>query len=162
MVMFSGLVCVGMLTAFGSCTGTVLVITGIVIRKMISSTSMTSTNGVVLMVAIALCSPEAGPTLIDIAGYSGLLAERRGLGRCRTGPTGHSRAGVDAHATHQIGMQIAREVPHHVLQHLGAAEQQVVAPYRWHRDEQTERRHDERRAHGAGHLVDARLAGKAD
>ena len=51
MVMFSGLVWVGMLTAFGTCTGTVLVITGMVIRKMISSTSMTSTSGVVLMLA---------------------------------------------------------------------------------------------------------------
>src|SRR6516164_1630783 len=63
MVMFSGLVWVGMLTAFGSCTGTVLVITGMVIRKMMSSTSITSTSGVVLMLAIA---PPASslPTLI--------------------------------------------------------------------------------------------------
>ena len=53
-VMFSGLVCVGMLTAFGRSTFTVLLITGIVMRKMMSSTSITSTSGVVLMLAIAL------------------------------------------------------------------------------------------------------------
>src|SRR5215472_18471446 len=64
MVMFSGLVWVGMLTAFGSVTGTVLVITGIVIRKMMSSTSITSTSGVVLMLAIA--PPSSPPTFIAI------------------------------------------------------------------------------------------------
>ena len=57
--MFSGLVCVGMLTALGRSTFTVLVITGIVIRKMMSSTSMTSTSGVVLIVAI-IDAPLAG------------------------------------------------------------------------------------------------------
>jgi hypothetical protein len=66
-VMFSGLVCVAMLAAFGSDTLTVLVITGIVIRKMISSTSITSTRGVVLIVEIAPSSDSCSdPTLIDM------------------------------------------------------------------------------------------------
>src|SRR5262249_52055144 len=76
MVMFSGLVWVGMLTAFGSSTFTVLLITGMVIRKMISSTSMTSTSGVVLMEAIAPPSSWL-PTLIAIAGYSSSAAAGR-------------------------------------------------------------------------------------
>ena len=51
MMMFSGLVWVGWFTSCGSATGIVCVTTGMVIRKMISSTSMTSTSGVVLIVA---------------------------------------------------------------------------------------------------------------
>src|SRR5215469_12341986 len=118
MVMFSGLVWVGMLTAFGSCTGTVLVITGMVIRKMMSSTSITSTNGVVLMLAIAPPSSPL-PTLIAMLDPHDeaathhrkvpvLLGDRGGLGRGRTCT---AQAGVGAHArtAHQIGMQIARK-----------------------------------------------------
>src|SRR5215471_6286468 len=76
-VMFSGFVCVGMLTAFGSSTLTVLLITGIVIRKMISNTNMTSTRGVVLMVAmIAGSEPEEDPTLIAMNFYSWCAARR--------------------------------------------------------------------------------------
>src|ERR1700724_3173376 len=112
MVMFSGLVWVGMLTAFGRSTFTVLVITGIVIRKMMSSTSITSTSGVVLIEAIA--PPSSPPTLIAMIGYSSnarrrevrgarrasryagmrthLLVERRSLGRGRTHSTAlHAR-----------------------------------------------------------------------
>ena len=58
--MFSGLVCVGRLRSFGSSSCTLCVTTGMVIRKMISSTSITSTSGVVLMVAfISSSSPSA-------------------------------------------------------------------------------------------------------
>src|SRR5579863_7878637 len=84
MVMFSGLVWVGMLTAFGRSTFTVLLITGMVIRKMMSSTSITSTSGVVLMLAIA--PPDSCPTLIammDPRAALGLFAERRRLGNRR-------------------------------------------------------------------------------
>src|SRR5579862_3908057 len=177
MVMFSGLVCVGILTAFGSSSGTVLVITGIVMRKMMSSTSITSTSGVVLMVAIMPPPPSGSPTCMDIFSYSlradsardrsrglpkpafGSLAERRGLGssRART-----ARRTLDLHAANQIGMQVAGEVPQRVLQHLVTAEQPVVAPHRGHRHEQAERRHDERLTDRSRHLVDARLAGDAD
>src|SRR6202000_2559255 len=66
-VMFSGFVCVGMFTALGKSTFTVLLITGIVIRKMMSNTNMTSTRGVVLMLAITPgSSPDPDPTLIAI------------------------------------------------------------------------------------------------
>ena len=41
--------------------------TGIVIRKMISSTSITSTSGVVLMVETTSSSPSGLPTFIDTA-----------------------------------------------------------------------------------------------
>src|SRR5882762_258767 len=65
-VMFSGLVCVGMLTAFGRSTGTLLLMTGIVTRKMMSNTNMTSTSGVVLILDITPCSSEEPPTFIAI------------------------------------------------------------------------------------------------
>src|SRR2546429_1206373 len=132
--MFSGLVWVGMLTAFGRATGTVLVITGIVMRKMMSSTSITSTSGVVLIVAMTLGSspPETGPTLIAIFALLSSLGARR-LGRtpgepevllaqrrrrrCRRTGTTHLVA-ADACAADEIGMQIAREVPQSILRGL--------------------------------------------
>src|SRR6201996_5865502 len=83
-VMFSGLVWVGMLTAFGNCTGTVLLMTGIVMRKMISSTNMTSTRGVVLMLFITACSSPELPTLIAILGI--LVGRAR---HTRRWPAGH-------------------------------------------------------------------------
>jgi hypothetical protein len=44
-----------------------VVTTGIVIRKMISRTSITSTSGVVLIAeTISSSSPSEGPTLIDM------------------------------------------------------------------------------------------------
>src|SRR6516225_8143304 len=145
MVMFSGLVCVGMLTAFGSCTGTVLVITGMVIRKMMRSTSITSTSGVVLMLAIAPPSSPP-PTFIAIfrssrAAPQGTnrgarrhpvlslaqpltcercatrsLGDRRCLGGSRPHAASHRGTAVDAGAAHQIGVQVAREVPQRLLQ----------------------------------------------
>src|SRR2546429_221807 len=176
--MFSGLVWVGMLTAFGRATGTVLVITGIVMRKMMSSTSITSTSGVVLIVAMTLGSspPATGPTLIAIFALLSSLGARR-LGRtpgepevllaqrrrrrCRRTGTTHLVA-ADACAADEIGMQIAREVPQSILQGLVAAEQPVVAHDRGDRDEQADGRHDERLADRACDLVDARLARDAD
>jgi hypothetical protein len=47
--MFSGLVLVASLRTLGNSTGTVCVITGMVIMKTMSSTNITSTSGVVLM-----------------------------------------------------------------------------------------------------------------
>src|SRR5690242_2816799 len=128
--MFSGFVCVGMLTALGSTTGTFLLITGIVIRKMISSTSMTSTSGVVLMAAMTVCSSsEPGPTLIDInqclAKLGSLLAYRRGRGR--RGPGATHLVAADARAADQIGMQVAGKVPERVLQALVTSEEPVVS-----------------------------------
>src|SRR5437763_12717284 len=163
MVMFSGLVCVGMLAAFGMGTFTVCVISGIRTRKMMSSTSITSTSGVVLMVAITLTSPPPPePTLMAMAsppsaGVS--LADRRRLGAGRPRPAAFA---ADSGSAHQVGMQVGGKVPQRVLEDLVATEQPVVTHDRGHRDEQPDRRHDERLADGAGHLVDARLPGAAD
>src|ERR1035437_8304077 len=49
---FSGFVTVTILRYGGSLSGTSIAATGIVTRKMISRTSITSTNGVVLMVVL--------------------------------------------------------------------------------------------------------------
>ncbi len=67
--MFSGLVCRGTFVSCGNCSAIDCVITGIVTRKMISNTSITSTSGVVLMEDMASSSPlSAGPTFIAMAG----------------------------------------------------------------------------------------------
>src|ERR1700747_44884 len=137
MVMFSGLVWVGMLTALGRVSGTVLVITGIVMRKMMSSTSITPTSAVLLMVPI-MPPLLASPTFIDMVSYSlkrvrragtpparmrrtraaarpqaASANGRRGLGRGRTGAT--AAATLDLHAAYEVGMQVAGEVPQRVL-----------------------------------------------
>ena len=68
--MFSGLVWVGTLRSFGSSSFTLWVITGVVMRKMINSTYMMSTRGVVLIDAtIASSASSAAPTVIDMAAY---------------------------------------------------------------------------------------------
>src|ERR1700730_6860143 len=179
MVMLSGLVCVGILTAFGRSTLTVLVITGIVMRKMISSTSITSTSGVVLMLDITLGSSELGPTLIDMS-YSSRaaaaaptrcvartpfgsrrnsLADRRGFGGRRAGAA-HA-VGRHTRATDKIGMQVAGKVPQGILQELVAAQQPVITHDRRYRDEQTDGRHDERLTDRTSNPHDARLPGDA-
>src|SRR5262249_36991453 len=66
--MFSGLVSRTSFLSFGNCTGIDVVTTGIVIRKMIKRTSITSTRGVVLMAeTISSSSPPAEPTFIAMA-----------------------------------------------------------------------------------------------
>jgi hypothetical protein len=63
--MFSGLVSRTSLRSFGRTTGIDVVTTGMVIRKMISSTSITSTSGVVLIVeTTSSSSPSSEPTFI--------------------------------------------------------------------------------------------------
>jgi hypothetical protein len=69
MVMFSGFVCVGMFAAFGIVTFAIFWITGTVIKKMMSNTSMMSTSGVVLISAMTASSPSSEPTLIDMSRY---------------------------------------------------------------------------------------------
>src|ERR1700760_3969453 len=142
-VMFSGFVCVGILTALGRSTFTVLLITGIVIRKMMSRTNMTSTRGVVLMLFItAFSSPEPPPTCIAIlldpqkafrrprahrnacdTKSRSLLTDGSSRSRGRTCAAG--LAGANAGTAHQIGMQVACEVPQGVLDDLVAAQQPV-------------------------------------
>src|SRR3569833_1525641 len=179
-VMFSGFVWVGMLTAFGSSTLTVLLITGMVIRKMMSRTNMTSTSGVVLMLFITCCSSPDWPTCIAIlldpqkafrcpgegprkacdTKSRSLLTDGSSRSGGRTGTAG--LAGANAGTAYQIGMQVACEVPQGVLNHLVTAQQPVVAHDRRNGDEQTDGGHDQRLTDGTGHLVDARLAGDTD
>src|SRR5258708_21088756 len=144
--MFSGFVCVGMFTALGKSTFTVLLITGIVMRKMINSTNMTSTRGVVLMFAITPGSslPDGGPTLIDIIVApltrparrrhqkspnpppdSKLLADRGNRSSARTRTIHLVSSDADAGAAHEVGVQVAREIPQGGLQYLVAAQQPV-------------------------------------
>src|SRR3569833_1904144 len=68
MITFSGFVSRISTRSLGSVTGIDVVTTGMVIRKMISSTSITSTRGVVLIADMtSSSSPEAGPTAIAMA-----------------------------------------------------------------------------------------------
>jgi len=85
---FSGFVCVGTLRSFGSVSGTCWTTTGIVMRKMMRSTSITSTSGVVLMAAITSCSPSetSCPTVIAMAGPDSAYVLPWG-GKDRRGPT---------------------------------------------------------------------------
>src|SRR5882762_3941633 len=63
--MFSGLVWRTWFRSLGNSSGTRWITTGIVIRKMISNTSITSTSGVVLIDATSSSSPPSpGPTVI--------------------------------------------------------------------------------------------------
>src|SRR6266850_850952 len=68
MTMFSGLVCVGRLRSFGSSSATFCTTTGMVMRKMISSTSITSTSGVVLICEFR-SSSSACPTCIAMSDH---------------------------------------------------------------------------------------------
>src|SRR5258706_6943165 len=154
--MFSGLVWVGILAAFGSSTLTTLVITGMVIRKMISNTSITSTRGVVLIVEMTSSSPPP-PTFIPMF-YGPCVVPGRSLLAGRA--SGHAR--VHAPSADHVGVQVAGEVLHTGANGLVAAQQPVVSEHRGHRDRQTDGGHDQRLADRAGYLVDAGLARHAD
>src|SRR4029079_7719955 len=85
-VMFSGFVYGTSFCSFGSVTGIDVVTTGIVIRKMIRSTSMTSTSGVVLMVeTTSSSSPSAEPTFIAMASAPRVRLRRREQHRVEVG-----------------------------------------------------------------------------
>src|SRR5687767_560901 len=148
--MFSGLVTVTTLRSAGSFTGICWTTTGIVIRKMMSSTSITSTSGVVLMAAITSCSSETSwPTVIAMAD---LLAG---------GGDGAACADLLV-AAHQHHVQVGREGAQVLQRDLVAAHQPVVAEHRRDRDREADGRHDQRLAHGAGDLVDRGLSRDAD
>ncbi len=69
----------------GTCTATFLVITGMVIKKMISSTSMMSTSGVVLISdMMPRSSPAPDCMLIAIAGNSRKVRCGAGAGQAAT------------------------------------------------------------------------------
>src|SRR5580700_5863541 len=109
MTMFSGLVTVGMFFAFGSVSGTVFTITGMVIRKMMRRTSITSTSGVVLIVVFSSTSSwSADWTFIDMCC---VLAER---------------ARPSLLVGHEVGLQIRRKAAELLVDDLVATNDVVV------------------------------------
>src|SRR3954468_19904587 len=139
MTMFSGFVCVGRLRSRGRSTGTFCTTTGMVMRKMISSTSITSTSGVVLICEFR-SSSSACPTCIA-------MSERlvRGV--------------TAAEERHLHG---AREAAHVLHRHAVAAHEPVVAENRRQGGGEAESGHDQRLADRPGHLVDRGLPGDTD
>src|ERR1039458_466092 len=132
--------------------------TRIVMMKMMRSTNITSTRGVTLMSDIA--SASSPPTLIAMD-YE-LVADGRGgwLGNPwrRLGLHAQSHLG----ARNKVGMQLMSEMADHFLHTLIAAQQDVVAQHRGHRDGQTDGGHDQCFTDGACHLVDGSLTGHTD
>src|SRR5918993_5882365 len=135
-----------MLVTLGSCTAIVCVTTGMVIRKMMRSTSITSTSGVVLMAETTSSSSPPEPTFIA-------MAASRSSALCRRG--GHAGA-------HEDAVQVGAEAAHRFHRDLVAANQPVVAEHGRDGDGEADGRHDQRLADGAGDLVDRGLAGDAD
>src|SRR3954470_24560373 len=124
-------------------------ITGTVMMNTISSTSMTSTSGVMLISFIT--SPVSSCVPKAMACSSGLL-QLHDLALAR----------ADARAGHEEGMQVMGETIELVQHALVAAHQCVVAQHRGDRDRQAQRRHDQRLADRARHLVDGGLPRGAD
>src|SRR3954468_10565189 len=93
--MFCGLGCSGSLVARGRSTLTECFITGTVMMKMISSTSMTSTSGVMLISFITSSVSSWVPKAISAS-----LLHRHDF---RHAVRGHARAG------HEVGVQVMGE-----------------------------------------------------
>src|SRR5579859_7386063 len=144
--MFSGLVTVTTLRSLGSSSVIDCVTTGIVIRKMISRTSITSTRGVVLMVELTSSSSLLSlPTFIAM----------RIPSRYRRSTTTNASSAL---AGQQDVVQVAGEGANLFHDGLVAADEPVVAHDGRNGDEQTDGGHDQRFTDGAGDLVDRGLA----
>src|SRR5678816_2850778 len=111
---------------------------------MISSTSMTSTSGVVLIVEIASSSSSAEPTFIDMVAPSEAFGRRSG--RRRRMPR-----------RQQDRVQVGTEAAHAVHRSLVAADEPVVAEHRGDCNGKTDRCHDQRFSDRARDLVDLSL-----
>src|ERR1700743_1576016 len=147
--MFSGLVTVTTLRSLGSSSVIDCVTTGIVIRKMISRTSITSTRGVVLMVELTSSS-----SLLSLPIFIAMrIPSRSGV---------QTENASSALASQQDVVQVAREGANLFHDRLVAADQPVVAHDGRHGDEQTDGGHDQRFTDGARDLVDRGLAGDTD
>src|SRR3990167_7500153 len=147
----SGLISFGALSARGRSIFTEWVSTGTVMMKMISSTSMTSTSGVMLISLMASSlSSRPLPNAISVAS---LLGRDMGDLHQRLLVAGERRAGDE------VGMQLVRKPVELAQHHFIVAGKRVVTQHGGKRHRQTEGRHDQRFAHRARHLVDAGLAG---
>src|SRR5882724_1235920 len=136
---FSGFVCVGRLRSSGRSTGMFCTTTGMVMRKMMSSTSITSTSGVVLIWEFR-SSSSACPTCIAMSG----------------------RLVLGVAAAKERHLEAAAEAAHLLHRDAVPAHEPVVAEHGRHRDGEAERGHDQRLAHGPSHLVDGGLARDPD
>src|SRR5271154_3000762 len=118
----------------------VWVTTGIVIRKMMRSTSITSTNGVVLMVELksSSASPSGEPTFIAMA-----------LRLARA-------------SAHQHRVQVGAKRSNLLHDGLVATYQEVVAQHRGNGNRQAHRRHDQCLTDRTCDLVDRCLTRNAD
>src|SRR4051812_32492527 len=125
-------------------------ITGTVMMKMMSSTSMTSTSGVMLISfitsSVSSCVPKA-------MALSSALLHRDDV-RCPA--RGHPRA------RHEVGVQVVREAVEPHDHRLVAAHQRVVAQHGRNGDGEAERGHDQRLTDRTRDLVDRGLARGAD
>src|SRR5215467_13753922 len=114
--MFSGLVMRMTLVSLGRFSAIDCVTTGMVIRKMISSTSITSTRGVVLIAEIASSSLSPDATFIAI-----LASVERSTRRDRL------RLGL---AAKEYRVQVGAKAAHGLHRDLVAPDQPVVAKHR--------------------------------
>src|SRR5574343_813550 len=148
---FSG---VGVLAARGKSTLTECVISGAVMMKMMSSTSITSTSGVMLISAVGIWLPgelnEPMAMLCSLRGSAG--AHRVDLGA----------VGDEGLADGEEGVQVVGEGVQ-IGQHdaVGAGEG-VVGEDGGQRDGKAGGGHDQRLADRAGDLLQRCLAGQAD
>src|SRR3990167_10281155 len=130
----SGLISLGALSARGRSIFTEWVSTGTVMMKMISSTSMTSTSGVMLISLMASSlSSRPLPNAISVAS---LLGHDLGDLHQRLLVAGQRRAGDE------IGMQLMRKTVELAQHNLVVAGERVVAQHGGNRHRQTERCHD--------------------
>src|SRR5579885_2186603 len=118
--MSSGLVCVGMLLAFGSLTGTVLVITGVVLMDAITLGSSLEPCTFIAMVKSSGPAPRQARsrpcgTLVISTRLS--LTDRGGGSGRRSCPT-HLGARGHARTADQVRVQVAREIAQRILQAL--------------------------------------------
>src|SRR5690606_238353 len=133
--------------ASGSSTFTLCAISGAVMMKMMSSTSITSTRGVTLMSFI-------GPLLLPVL-------KAMGLSECYWDDAS-ATGSADARAGGEEVVQIVGERVE--LGDRGAVDlaEEVEGEHRRDGDEQTDGGHDQRLAHRAGHGIDGSRTGGAD
>src|SRR5512139_3639987 len=123
MLMFSGFVCVGMFAAFGSSTLTDCVITGMVIRKMMRSTSITSTRGVVLISDIGFSSSDGPPPVVIDMPMVPASGSPAPAGLLLAAGDDAGRGTLDARAAHDDLLEVVREELHLLHDQLVTAEQ---------------------------------------
>src|SRR3990167_6978866 len=129
--MFCGLVCSGSLVACGRSMFTACFMTGTVMMKMMSSTSMTSTSGVML---ISFITSSVSSWVPKAMAFSSGLPHRNDLA---SAAAGHPRP------RDEIGMQVVGEAVELGQDGLVAAHQRVVAQHGRNGHGQTERGHDQ-------------------